>query len=124
MFLLDASGNVICTGALSTSFSQWMGNHPVAKWAFIYIAADAAVNAAALAVIGFAGEAIAAAVATEVTVDVWAGYEAADIVVEETDEDGACEFKRAWDLYARNPTTFSVDSNPASYVDSNCSATF
>jgi enoyl reductase-like protein len=63
MFLVDGSGNVVCTGALSTKFSQWMGNHPIAKWAAIYLAADAAINVAATLIAAFAGEAIAAAIA-------------------------------------------------------------
>lgn len=111
MFLLDESGNVICTGALSTQFSQWMGNHPVAKWAFIYLAADAAVNVAAIAVIGFAGDAIFAAVTTEVLVEEGSF---AEVVVEETDEDGACEFKEEYDLLVRNKYP----------IRSDCSATF
>ena len=111
MFLLDESGNVICTGALSTKFSQWMGNHPVAKWAAIYLAADAAVNLAAIAVIGFAGEAIFAAVTTELVVEEGSFVE---VVVEETDEDGACEFKEQYDLLVRNEQP----------IRSDCSATF
>lgn len=122
MFLLDESGNVICTGALSTSFSQWMGNHPVAKWAFIYLAADAAVNVAAIAVIGFAGDAIAAAVTTEVLVEEDSFVE---IVVEETDEDGACEFKEIYDGVVSDDDLINQGGarNPQ-YIRSDCSATF
>lgn len=73
MFLVDGSGNVVCTGALSTKFSQWMGNHPIAKWAAIYLAADATINVVGTLIAAFAGEAIAAAVAAafadEVTAD-------------------------------------------------------
>jgi len=88
-----------------------MGNHPVAKWAFIYLAADAAVNVAAIAVIGFAGDAIFAAVTTEVLVEEGSF---AEVVVEETDEDGACEFKEEYDLLVRNKQP----------IRSDCSATF
>lgn len=67
MFLLDGSGNVICTGSLDTAFQQWLGNHPVAKWALIYFAADAAVNVIVGGIV-FAGEAIGAAIFGDETV--------------------------------------------------------
>lgn len=74
MFLLDGSGNVICTGSLDTAFQQWLGNHPVAKWALIYFAADAAVNV--IAGIVFAGEAIGAAIfADEAVALIYSEYE-------------------------------------------------
>ena len=122
MFLVDESGNVVCTGALSTKFSQWMGNHPVAKWAAIYLAADAAVNIVAIAVIGFAGEAIGAAVTTEVLEEEGSFVE---IVVEETDEDGACEFKEIYDGVASDDALINGGgARNYQYIRSDCSATF
>lgn len=77
MFLLDGSGNVICTGSLDTAFQQWLGNNPVAKWALIYFAADAAINV--IAGIAFAGEAIGAAIFADEAVELlYTEYEALD----------------------------------------------
>lgn len=109
MFLLDANGNVICTGALSTNFSKWMGNHPTARWLTIFFAADAAVNAAAALIAGgiyaIAGDAIAAGI-----VEYWAEVDAInfpEIVVTDADTELmlACI---VWDKYIR----------PAAHADS------
>lgn len=104
MFLLDANGNVICTGALSTKLSQWLGNHPTARWLAIYFAADVAVNAAAALIGGgiyaIGGDAIAAGIA-----EYWAEVEAInfpEIVVTAADDDLtiAC---LVWQKYVRQP---------------------
>lgn len=52
MFVLDEFGNVLCTGSLDTSFSEWIGDNPVLKWYYIYLEFDAAVNAVAMIVMG------------------------------------------------------------------------
>ncbi len=102
MFLLDANGNVICTGALSTKFSQWLGNHPTARWAVILLAADAAINAVAGVIAGgiyaIWGEAIAAGIA-EYWLDVEAiNFPAIVVMDPDTEMMVAC---LAWDKYVR-----------------------
>lgn len=109
MFLLDANGNVICTGALSTKFSKWLGNHPTARWAAIIFATDAAVNAVAGLVAGgiyaIWGDAIAASIAA--TWEAVAATNFPEIVVEDADTDlqVACLI---WNKFARQP----ADSDP------------
>lgn len=96
-FLLDGSGNVICTGSLDTKVSIWFGNHPVAKWATVVLTV-----AAAVVVVWYGIAAVAALGGAEVY---------AEIVVEEPTAEDEIQC-RIWNLYARTQAaSFATASN-------------